>query len=81
MPDVEAFILIEAKPGQALELVREVRGINGIKAVYAVTGPFDLVAHVGAPSVPELGRMVVAKIQSAAAVNRTLTCLVVEEGS
>ena len=42
-----------------------------------VTGPYDVIARVEAPTVDELGKLVIAKIQDVEGITRTLTCPVV----
>ena len=42
-----------------------------------VTGPYDVIVRAEAESVDELGRLVVARVQSVDGITRTLTCPVV----
>ncbi len=74
-----AYILIEALPGKALELVNNIRGVAGIKTVHLVTGPYDVIAFVEAADLKSLGDVIVKKIQATGFVARTLTCITVEE--
>jgi hypothetical protein len=41
-----------------------------------LAGPYDVIAHVQAPSLDELGRLVVSRIQALDGVTRTVTCTV-----
>jgi len=75
---VAAFILVEAKTGQALGVSRQIAEIEGVVASYTVTGPFDLIVHVEAADFRSIAQMVVTEIQKISGVARTLTCLVVE---
>jgi DNA-binding Lrp family transcriptional regulator len=77
---VEAFVLLEAKPGKALNVTRQVAKIKGVKASYAVTGPYDVIVHAEAPDFKSIAQLVVAKIQGLASVGRTITCTVIETG-
>ncbi len=77
---VQAFVLVEAKAGKALTVSRQIAKIKGVSASYAVTGPFDVIAHAEAPDFKSIAQLVVAKIQALANVGRTLTCLIVEQG-
>jgi len=77
---VEAFILLEAKPGKALNVTRQVAKIKGVKASYAVTGPYDVIVHAEAPDFKSIAQLVVAKIQGLPSVGRTITCTVIETG-
>ncbi len=75
---VQAFILLEAKAGEALNVSRRVAKIKGVVASYAVTGPFDVIVHAEAADFKSIAQLVVAKIQTLGSVARTLTCIVVE---
>lgn len=73
-----AYILIEALPGKAIELVNNIKGIQGVKTVHLVTGPYDVITFVESPDLKNLGEMIVKKIQATGCVARTLTCITVE---
>jgi DNA-binding Lrp family transcriptional regulator len=75
---VQAFVLLEAKPGKALAVSRQLAKIRGVSASYAVTGPFDVIVRVEAPDFKTIAQLVVAKVQALANVGRTVTCIVVE---
>jgi DNA-binding Lrp family transcriptional regulator len=72
-----AYILIQVEVGKSSDVAREVAGLRGIVSSEAVTGPYDIIAKADAPSLDELGRLVVAMIQSVPGVTRTLTCPVI----
>jgi len=74
-----AYILIEALPGKALELMNNIKNVAGIKTVHLVTGPYDVIAFVEAADLKALGDIIVKKIQATGFVARTLTCITVEE--
>ena len=74
-----AYILIEALPGKALELMNNIKNVAGIKTVHLVTGPYDVIAFVEAADLKASGDIIVKKIQATGFVARTLTCITVEE--
>jgi DNA-binding Lrp family transcriptional regulator len=75
---VEAYVLIQAKPGPAGEGVsKEVATIKGVISAEDVSGPYDVIARARGPSLDELAKLVVAKIQLLDGVTRTLACPVV----
>lgn len=74
-----AYILVEALPGKAIELVNAIKGLTGMKTVHLVTGPYDVIAFVEMPDLKALGEFIVKKIQATGCVARTLTCITVEE--
>ena len=55
---VSAYILIRTEVGKAATVAQGVREIPGVLAADDVTGPFDVVVRVEAPSMDELGRLV-----------------------
>jgi DNA-binding Lrp family transcriptional regulator len=74
---VQAYILIQTEVGKAALVARDVAQIAGVTLAEDVTGPYDVIARVEAPSVDELGQLVIAKIQDVKGITRTLTCTVV----
>jgi hypothetical protein len=74
-----AYILIEAIPGKAIELVNMMKEIKGVKTINLVTGPYDVITFVEAPDLKLLGELIVKRIQATGFVARTLTCITVEQ--
>jgi DNA-binding Lrp family transcriptional regulator len=74
---VQAYILIQTEVGQAAEVAREIAQLAGVTLAEDVTGPYDVIARVEAPSMDDLGHLVVARIQDVKGITRTLTCTVV----
>jgi DNA-binding Lrp family transcriptional regulator len=74
---VQAYILIQTEVGKAAQVAKEVRDIGGVAEAEDVTGPYDVIVRAEAKNVDELGKLVVAKIQSVEGITRTLTCPVV----
>ncbi|MDO8885639.1 Lrp/AsnC ligand binding domain-containing protein [Candidatus Oleimmundimicrobium sp.] len=75
---VNAYILITAEAGEAGNIVKQAKKIEGVTSIDAVTGPYDAITFVEAPDFNTLGNLVVAKIQKIKGVIRTLTCILVE---
>jgi DNA-binding Lrp family transcriptional regulator len=74
---VQAYILIQTEVGKAAEVAREISGIQGVTLAEDVTGPYDVIVRAEAHNVDELGKLVVAQIQSVEGITRTLTCPIV----
>jgi len=74
----KAYILVEALPGKAIELINAIRNLTGVKTVHLVTGPYDVIAFVEVADLKSLGEFIVKKIQATGCVARTLTCITVE---
>ena len=74
---VTAYVLIQTEVGQAESVARRVRLIAGVESADDVTGPYDVIVRAEAPSVDDLGRLVVSQIQQIEGITRTVTCPVV----
>ena len=74
---VQAYILIQTEVGKAADVVTAIALLDGVTQAEDVTGPYDVIVRAEANTMDELGRLVVARIQSVAGITRTLTCPVV----
>jgi DNA-binding Lrp family transcriptional regulator len=76
-PVVHAYILIQTEVGKAAQVASTISEIAGVTKAEDVTGPYDVIVTAEAQTVDELGRLVVARVQSVDGITRTLTCPVV----
>ena len=74
---VQAYILIQTDVGRAAEVARAIAAITGVTQAEDVTGPYDVIVRAEAPSVDDLGRLVLAQVQHVPGISRTVTCPVV----
>jgi DNA-binding Lrp family transcriptional regulator len=74
---VSAYILIQTEVGKAAAVAQQIGGLAGVTSAEDVTGPYDVIVRAEAESVDELGKLVVANVQSVDGITRTLTCPVV----
>lgn len=74
---VKAYILIQTDVGKAAAVAAQASVIEGVVSAEDVTGPYDVVVRVEAPSIDDLGRMVVSHLQRIEGITRTVTCPVV----
>ena len=74
---VHAYVLIQTEVGRAATVARTVASLDGVVAAEGVTGPYDVIVRAEAPSVDDLGRLVVSQIQLIEGITRTVTCPVV----
>ena len=74
---VTAYVLIQTEVGRAAHVASAVREIPGVVAADDVTGPYDVIVRAEAPSLDDLGRMVVSQVQAVEGITRTFTCPVV----
>lgn len=74
---VHAYVLIQTDIGKAAHVADRLNGTDGVTLSEAVTGPYDVIVRVEAPSMNDLGRMVVRDIQQIEGITRTITCPIV----
>jgi DNA-binding Lrp family transcriptional regulator len=74
---VQAYILIQTEVGKAAEVAATIGALEGVALAEDVTGPYDVIVRAEARDVDELGKLVVANIQSVTGITRTLTCPIV----
>jgi DNA-binding Lrp family transcriptional regulator len=74
---LQAYILIQTEVGKAAQVAEAIGEISGVISAEDVTGPYDVIVRAEAATVDELGKLVVARIQSLPGITRTLTCPVV----
>ena len=73
-------MLIQTEVGRAEVVAKQLSGVAGVLSAEYVTGPYDVVARVGAATIDELQRTVVDRVQQVAGITRTLTCPIAEAG-
>ena len=71
---VQAYILIQTEVGKAASVAKSISAIPGVTIAEGVTGPYDVIMRAESPSMEDLGRTVLAKVQAAPGITRTLTC-------
>ncbi|MCK9876150.1 Lrp/AsnC ligand binding domain-containing protein [Frankia sp. Ag45/Mut15] len=74
---VHAYILIQTEVGKSASVAKEIEQIPGVTQAEDVTGPYDVIVRAEAPTVDDLGKMVMSKVQAVDGITRTLTCPVV----
>ncbi|MEK7366780.1 MAG: Lrp/AsnC ligand binding domain-containing protein [candidate division NC10 bacterium] len=73
-----AYVLIEVASDKARSALKAIQKISGVKMAHAVTGPYDIIAHVEAANIDALGKVVLSKIRTISGITKTLTCVAVE---
>ena len=76
----KAYILIETAVGKSRNVASELRNLTGVETVDPVTGPYDIIAVVGAPDLNAVGDLVTSQIHTISGIVRTVTCLSVGGG-
>ena len=73
---LSAYVLIETEVGKVARVAQALTKLDGVQLAEDLAGPYDVIANVQAPSLDELGRLVVSRIQVLDGVTRTVTCMV-----
>jgi DNA-binding Lrp family transcriptional regulator len=73
---LSAYVLILTEVGKVAHVAQTLSGLDGVQVAEDLTGPYDVIARIQAPSLDQLGRLVVSRIQVVDDVTRTLTCTV-----
>ncbi|HLS39494.1 MAG TPA: Lrp/AsnC ligand binding domain-containing protein [Ornithinicoccus sp.] len=73
---VQAYILVQTEVGKSAAVAGEIAGIGGVVSAEDVTGPYDVIVRVEAPTVDDLGQLI-TRIQEVPHITRTTTCTVI----
>lgn len=71
-----AYVLIQTEVGKSAQVGQEVRSIDGVESAHNVSGPYDVVARIEAPSIDDVGVIVISHIHLVDGITRTVTCSV-----
>ena len=74
---LSAYVLIQTGVGKVAHVAQALGDVDGVQVAEDITGPYDIIAKIQAPSLDQLGRLVVSRIQVVDGVTRTLTCMVI----
>lgn len=67
-------MLVQTEVGRAEVVAKQLAGLPGVLSAEYVTGPYDVVARVGADTLAELHDSVAVSVQQVTGITRTLTC-------
>jgi len=72
---VKAFLLIETGVDRTKEVVTALGPLEGVKSVYTVTGPYDVIAVLERENLTDIGDLVTSKIYPLPYISRSVTCI------
>lgn len=75
---MRAFVLINIRPGEVRDVVRQLQRVEGVKEATMTFGPYDAVAILEAGDIHQLGRILSQALQPIPGITHTLTCLATE---
>lgn len=70
-----AFVLVKCELGRIEEVANAVMEIDGVSEVHSVTGPFDLLVKLYAPTYEDFGDLIPDRLQKVAGIRETETLL------
>ena len=73
---LSAYVLLNAAPGMAYDVVKEAKNIPGVKSADTVAGPVDAILLVSSSNMKTLGKLVTSRIQKIEGVEDTTTCVI-----
>jgi len=75
---ISAFVLIDTTGNHTKSAYKTLTRIQGVKAVFPVTGPYDLIAQVDADTIEELNDLVMVRIRGVDGITKTNTAIVLK---
>lgn len=73
----KAYVLIETAVGKTRDVAGALEGMEGVRSVDPVTGPYDLIVVIEADDLGSIGDMVTGTVHTIGGIQRTVTCLAV----
>lgn len=73
---VSAYIIVQTEMGKASSVRQAIQQIEDV-TVEVVSGPYDVIVRATAPSMDDMAKHVVARVQGIPGITRTLLCVVV----
>ncbi len=74
---VKAYVLVQTEVGKSAQVAQTIAELAGVAGAEDVTGPYDVIVTLEAPSVDELAQLVTRGVQKVPGITRTVTCNVV----
>lgn len=70
---VSAYLFLGAEIDQVQNVAEAVRNLDGVDVVEVVTGPYDIIVRTSAPTMDELGQMVVSRVRQVPGIKACLS--------
>ena len=74
-----AFVLINVESGSEDEVLRELKGVEGVEEAYFSYGVYDIITKIKADTMEQLKEMVTRQVRILPKVRSTLTLIMMEE--
>ena len=73
---VSAFVLVDVMSDHTKSAFKTIARITGVKHVYVITGPHDLIVDIEAETMEDLNDLVLSRMRSVDGVRKTTTAIV-----
>lgn len=73
--EVKAHVMITVEPRSTAEIIKALHSLPGVRALYSVSGPYDLIAEIAALTVTELDQ-IIDRIIAVSGVERTVSSVI-----
>ena len=73
---VSAFVLVDVVGDHTKSAFKTIARIPGVKHVYVITGPHDLIVDIEAETMEELNNLVLSRMRTVDGVRKTTTAIV-----
>ncbi len=74
-----AFVLINVESGSEDEVLKELKGVEGVEEAYFSYGVYDIITKIKADTMEQLKEMVTRQVRALPKVRSTLTLIMMEE--
>jgi DNA-binding Lrp family transcriptional regulator len=75
----KAFVLINVESGSEDEVLKELKGVEGVEEAYFSYGVYDIITKIKAETMEQLKEMVTRRVRILSKVRSTLTLIMMEE--
>ena len=73
--EIKAHVMITLSPRLTADIIKDMKKLDGVRAIYSVSGPHDLIAELAAMSVTDLDKMI-DEIIAIEGVERTVSSVI-----
>ena len=73
--EIKAHVMITVSPRMTADIIKDMEKLDGVRAIYSVSGPHDLIAEIAAMSVTDLDKMI-DEIIAIEGVERTVSSVI-----
>jgi DNA-binding Lrp family transcriptional regulator len=77
----EAFVLLNTEIGKESQVLKDLRGIDGVQEAYRLWGGYDIIANIKAENIEKLKFIIRNRIEKIGKINSKQTMIISDYGS